>query len=110
MRLTDLNAQFLKRLRADLLTRVDALADADGVQFLCPICFDKNKGPIGTHSVLCWFVGRVPDDMTPGPGRWNPSGAGIDDLTFVGPGQTSVKLESGCLWHGHVENGEATLG
>lgn len=86
---------------------VDALADADGLMLLCPKCFATNGGPVGTHSVLCWFVGRVPDDVDPKPGRWRPAGAGIDDLTFIGPGAASVLLTGGCGWHGYVRDGSA---
>jgi hypothetical protein len=89
---------------------VDTLAEAHGVMFLCPKCYATNGGEVGTHHVLCWFVGKVPDDADPKPGRWNPSGTGIDDLTFVGPGAASVLLtsEEGCQWHGFVNNGDAT--
>ncbi len=84
---------------------VDTLAEAHGIFFLCPKCYAENKGPIGTHQVGCWFVGRVPPEATPGPGRWNPRGTGYDDLTFVPPGAYSVQLTSGCMWHGFVING-----
>ncbi len=84
---------------------VDTWAEADGVYYLCPICFRSNSGPIGTHGVQCWFVGRVPDWVNPSPGRWNPSGTGIDDLTFVPPGQTSVQLVGGCNAHFNIVSG-----
>ena len=87
---------------------VDTLAEADGVWFLCPKCYADNGGEVGTHSVICWFVGKVPDDAEPKPGRWVPSGSGIDDLTFVGPNAASVLLTGGCRWHGFVRNGDAT--
>jgi hypothetical protein len=88
---------------------VDALEDADGLWFLCPKCFADNGGPIGTHAVLCWFVGRVPDDLDPKPGRWTPRGTGLTDLTFVpSPGRShSVLLTGGCGWHGFVSDGNA---
>jgi len=92
------------------LHTVDQIADADGVWFLCPKCYAANGGPMGTHAVLCWFVGRVPDDAEPKPGRWTPSGTGLGDLTFVpSEGRTpSVALLAGCSWHGHVKHGDAT--
>lgn len=31
------------------------IAEAQGIWFLCPACFVKNQGPIGTHMVLVWF-------------------------------------------------------
>lgn len=114
-RLRDLKGEFLRYkpevvngVRSDVFHRVGALQEADGVIFLCPKCFAENNGPAGTHSVICWFVGKVPDDLHPIPGRWNPSGSGLDDLTFVGPGAASVLLTgAGCGWHGFVRNGSA---
>ena len=35
--------------------KVESLADAQQVMFLCPACYVKNGGEIGTHSVI---VGR----------------------------------------------------
>lgn len=83
---------------------------ADGLMFLCPKCFSANGGPVGTHSVICWFVGRVPDDIDPKPGRWTPSGTCLDDVTFVpSEGRScSVLLTGGCGWHGFVASGDAT--
>lgn len=94
----------------EYIPEVDALDQADGVWFLCPKCYVDNGGPVGTHAVLCWFVGRVPDDVDPKPGRWTPTGTGLSDLTFVpSPGRShSVLLMAGCGWHGFVTNGDAT--
>jgi len=109
MKLTDLEAEFLKYVTEDSFHHVDTLAEADGLLFLCPKCFQQNSGPVGTHSVICWFEGHVPDDAEPKPGRWNPTGSGIGDLSFV-PGRKShsVLLLGGCGWHGFVTNGDAT--
>jgi hypothetical protein len=123
VKLTDLDARFLKHEGDGLSREVDSLAEADGVIFQCPKCAQglplvKKKGRryfVGVHSVICWFHGKVPDDLTPRPGRWVPSGTGLHDLTFV-PGDTdrtkkvSVLLTGpGCGWHGFVRGGEATL-
>lgn len=79
------------------------VAEVQGVSFLCPVCFKKNGGPVGTESILCWFRGRgIPDNADPGPGRWAPvSGAGFGDLTL----SPSVNVQNG-HWHGFVTNGE----
>ena len=93
----------------EYIPTVDTLAEADGVWFLCPKCFAANGGIVGTHAVLCWFVGKVPDAVDPKPGRWTPTGTDLGDLTFVpseGRSQ-SVLLTSGCGWHGHVVRGDA---
>jgi hypothetical protein len=87
---------------------VDTFEEADGIIFLCPKCYNEN-GKIGTHRVICWFEGKVPDDVFPNPGRWNPIGTGINDLTFVpGKKSNSVLLTDGCRWHGFVSNGDAS--
>lgn len=87
---------------------VDTLTEADGIMFLCPKCFHVNQGPTGTHVILCWFLGKVEDTVTPGPGRWLPGGTGLDDLTFINEGSRSVLLTGGCHYHGYVIAGEAT--
>ena len=93
----------------EYIVDVDAIADADGVWFLCPKCCADNGGRAGTHAAICWFVGRVPDEVQPKPGRWTPQGTGLSDLTFVpSAGRTqSVQLTGGCGWHGFVVNGYA---
>lgn len=109
MRLVDLEATFLKITSPTTFQRTGAVrGDADGVWFLCPKCFAANKGPVGTHAVLCWFHGVDPN-MNPKPGRWTPTGTTLDDLTFVpAHGRTaSVLLNGGCGWHGFVKNGDA---
>jgi hypothetical protein len=110
--LRQLEAEFLRIVDACTMQHVPALAEAQGVRFLCPRCFTKNGGAVGTHVVICWFRGRgVPDDCAPKPGRWAPEGTGLDDLTFVPgdpPHPCSVLLSGpGCGWHGFVRNGEA---
>jgi hypothetical protein len=111
MKLRDLNAQLIWKLsdRGSYWTDCSDITQAQGIVFLCPKCFIANSGPIGTHSVICWFKNRgVPDGMHPKPGRWNPSGTGLDDLTFVPPGAVSVLLTGGCGWHGFVTKGDAS--
>lgn len=110
MKLADLDPQFLKHAPEEgrgVMLHVDTLAEADGISFLCPKCFAANGGPVGTHSVICWFEDRVPEDLQPGPGRWNPVGTGYADLSFV-PGKKShsVLLLGGCAWHGFVTSGD----
>lgn len=78
--------------------------NAQGVMFLCPVCFAKNGGPVGTESVLCWFRDRgVPDDAVPGPGRWTVSGTSFADLTL----SPSINVDKG-HWHGWIASGEVT--
>jgi hypothetical protein len=84
--------------------QVDAIAEADGVFFLCPKCFNLNKGPVGTHGVICWRP-RVPLDILPNPGRWELEGTSIDDLSLRAS-SSSVLLKGGCDAHFFVANGE----
>lgn len=104
MRLAELEPQFVVReVREDGVyhVRTDALAQAQGVRFLCPKCFAANGGAVGTHMVLCWAPG-VPADAEPGPGRWPMTGTSLEDLTLT----PSIQLNGGCAWHGFVRDGE----
>lgn len=107
--LADLEPQFLRYEERDGKTffpYAETIADAHGVEFLCPKCFAKNGGPVGTHAVICWFRGRVPDGAEPGPGRWDVSGVSYSDLTL----NPSVHLSgAGCGWHGWIKNGRAIV-
>ena len=105
MKLTELEAEFVQLTsQKGSFRRVESLADAQGVLFLCPKCFADNKGPVGTHSVICWFRGVSPE-IDPAPGRWQATGTSMDDLTL----SPSVWLsgEGGCGWHGWVKQGDA---
>lgn len=93
------------------LPYVDNLAAAHGVWFLCPKCYLNNRGPVGTHRVICWFYGRVSDDVEPKPGRWLPSpqSTGLGNLTFIAHKlSNSVLLTAGCKAHFFVTDGRCT--
>lgn len=93
------------------LPGVETIELAHGVMFLCPKCFSDNRGPVGTHSVICWSSSAgAPDEATPGPGRWKMDGTGFDDLSLNGESgkSRSVALKGGCAWHGYVTNGMVT--
>ena len=123
MRLRDLDARLLKRCSdGSGSDTVRTIAEADGILFQCPKCAqgkevideDGRRFVRGAHAVICWFVGHVPDDVDPKPGRWTPTGEGIDDITFVPgtpPQAVSVLLTNpnGCGWHGHIVGGDASL-
>lgn len=107
MKLTELEPQFLRRNNDREWHHVDAIADADGIVFLCPKCFSANqKARAGVHSIICWRP-RVPQSTPPIPGRWEFEGTGFHDLTLVA-GSSSVKLTNGCAWHGFIRNGDVT--
>lgn len=106
MRLSLLEARFIKYLSDREYLRVDTIAEATGVQFLCPKCFQANKGPIGTHMVICWDP-SVPQSMGPRPGRWKLVGTSLEDLTLIA-GSSSILLSGPCAWHGYVTRGDAT--
>lgn len=118
IKLTDLEASFIVYEKAPdggtIMHRVDRFDLADGIIFLCPLCFTNNGGSVGTHAVICWSRSRgVPDDLDPKPGRWKLVGTGLHDLTLDGDapgggGARSVQLLGGCAWHGFITNGYAT--
>lgn len=110
--LAELEAEFITDKPERHIGRGATLAEADGLMFLCPLCFTKNQGAKGTHRVICWFKGRVPNELEPGPGRWTPTGNGIADLSLVPSvqllgGGSAQLLGGGCIWHGFVTNGSA---
>lgn len=110
MKLTDLDPKFLRREPRDgreVHAFEEDIAKADGVMFLCPLCFGANGGPAGTHSVICWSP-KVPADVDPKPGRWNLVGSGLEDLTLVA-GSSSVALRGGCNAHFFVRGGEIVM-
>lgn len=110
--LSHLQAQFLRATAHGGWAAHPTLDDADGVVFLCPRCYVDNGGPEGAHLIICWFEGRVGDDLKPGPGRWKPQGSSLADLSFVPTkrtSSTSVKLLGGCNFHGHVIRGHIAL-
>lgn len=111
-KLSLLNAELIKHSDLGILAAT-SMEEAQGVMFLCPACFLKNNGPIGTHRVICWSRSRgVPDSVIPGPGRWKLVGTSIDDLTLEADypsTQRSVDLSKSCGWHGFVTNGLASL-
>lgn len=115
--MTDLEPRFLKREDDSNFRYVDSVAEADGILFLCPKCFLKNGGSVGTHAVICWDP-SVPQTTHPVPGRWDLVGTGLHDLSLVA-GSSSIKLPSPtpeeekagkgpCGWHGHITGGDVT--
>ena len=84
--------------------RCTDIADAEGVSFLCPTCFESNGGSVGTHGIICWSP-NVPQTFAPTPGRWELVGTSMDDLSLVA-GSSSVALTGdGCKAHFFVTNG-----
>jgi hypothetical protein len=87
--------------------RVEALAEAQGIEFLCPVCFAKNRGAVGTHWCEVSFEGRGVKPAQGShtdkglPSRWTVSGTSLANLTLM----PSIKLEGGCAWHGYITNG-----
>ena len=114
MNLRELQAEFLK-IEGDGFRIIQNFADADGVMFLCPVCFEKNHGEVGTESMICWQP-HIPQTVNPAPGRWKFHGTSIDDLTFDNgkdeKGNTrasSVQVNGGCNAHYHVRNGQIEI-
>lgn len=107
MRLTELQPEFLK-LETDRSSRTGVPIDeADGIIFLCPVCFINNNGKVGTHYIICWRP-RVPQSILPGPGRWDFEGTGFTDLTLKA-GSSSVLLRGACKAHFFVRDGSIIM-
>jgi hypothetical protein len=114
VKLTDLEPRFLRHEsdQGSVIFRpVETIAEAQGIVFLCPVCFLKNGGAVGTHSVICWSRSRgVPDDAKPGPGRCRLDGTDFADLSLnEDPGSRSIALNGGCNAHFFITNGEIQI-
>ncbi len=118
MKLTELQPELLKRQPGGVsIHYVQDIKDADGITFLCPVCFQKNGGESGTHHIMCWRP-SVPPDVSPKPGRWEFRGSGLQDISLVsyplpggGMSASSVLLPDadGCKAHFHVTNGDIVM-
>lgn len=115
MRLTELEPRFVRhelRYGQKIDIHVDTITDATGITFLCPVCFKKNNGSIGTHGITVTFSGRnVPDELGSHnkegkPSRWSVSGNNFEDLTLAP--SIDISVDSPGEWHGFITNGEIT--
>jgi hypothetical protein len=127
MRLTDLEPQFVRYVTqsrdeqfaegrvtpAEYLHHVNTLDDAQGIVFLCPACFAKNGGSVGTHGIEVAFANRGVKDHQGSknregkPSRWNAAGTNYSDLTTT-PSILIDPAEPICPgWHGYITKGEA---
>ena len=89
----------------DLINRVDSMAEAQGILFLCPVC--EGDGRRG-HHIICWDP-SVPQSVPPRPGRWSLVGTGVADLSLVA-GSSSVHLNGAdCDAHFFITNGKIVL-
>jgi Family of unknown function (DUF6527) len=109
VRLIDLEPRFVRYEEGGIRdSRITALAEAQGLWFLCPLCFAQNHGPVGTHTCETTFEGRgaLPEQGSHNkegkPTRWNVSGTNFQNLTL----SPSIQLQGGCNWHGFITNGE----
>jgi hypothetical protein len=111
MRLTDLEPFFLQiEEPRRLYKQVDTLAEAQGVQFLCPKCFVDCGGSVGCHSVICWDATKgVTPEETPKPGRWQMLGTGLTDLTLRAGSSSVLLTGDGCKAHFFIEAGEIRM-
>lgn len=111
MKLTELEPSFLRieepgRVYQD----VDTLAEAQGVRFLCPLCFVTCGGSVGCHSVICWDATRgVLPEETPKPGRWQMLGTSLADLTLRAGSSSVLLTGDGCKAHFFIENGDIRM-
>jgi hypothetical protein len=102
--LLELEPHFLKRHDDRSWSRIESIDDADGLLFLCPVCFLKNHGSVGTHSIICWQP-HVPQTTKPVPGRWTFKGTSLQDLSLVAK-SSSIALQGGCQAHFFIQKGQ----
>lgn len=108
MKLNELLPEFITSgIDGKTIFEVETMDQADGIMFLCPKCFEKNKGIVGTHRVVCWSP-KVSQNINPSPGRWEMLGNGFDDLTLKA-GSSSVLLTGGCRAHFFITDGNIKL-
>jgi len=89
-----------------VLIPTELLSEAQGIMFLCPLCFKNNNGPIGTHSICISFENRnVSDECVSRnsegqPAKWDIiGGTGLNDLQL----SPSILINAGhCQWHGWI--------
>lgn len=106
--LSQLSGQFVKVIDEKTFRYVDTIEEAQGVMFVCPLCFhNNNDSDIGVHSVLCWNP-SVPQTIEPVPGRWNLVGTSLEDLSLVAGSSSILLTGDGCKWHGFITNGKVT--
>lgn len=107
MRLTDLEPNFLHIETKSRFRYLNvAMAEADGIQFVCPKCLMDNGGNRpGVHSIICWQP-HVDASMSPGPGRWSFEGSGYHDLTLRAGSSSILLTGDGCKAHFFITNGE----
>ena len=106
MTFKELKPKWLKIIDSKTFNFTGPLEGCDGVMFLCPTCFKKKGGPVGTHSIICWKPHVPLSEHFTGPGRWKLVGASEDDISMVGEPLSSVLLQGGCDAHFTVSNGQ----
>lgn len=86
----------------ELTVNVDFLREAQGIRFLCPVCFNVGRG--GVHFVSIPFADRAVDPDLHGR-QWNVTGSGYANLSVI----PSYRIIGGCAWHGYITNGEVSV-
>lgn len=108
MRVLDLDPSFLKIASEDYRTyqKVNTIAEADGIVFLCPKCVQDGRP--GAHSVICWRPNVPQKEGLVGPGRWQFEGNDLVDLSLVAS-SSSVLVGPPCSAHFWIRGGEVVF-
>jgi len=104
MKLTDLEPKFRKLNEAGQLQEVETIEEAEVVTYLCPKCFLKNGGAVGTHLFMTPNKKLQPGTLG-GKIYWEWTGKGMDDLTT----NPSILDVGGCGAHFYIKNGEIEM-
>ena len=87
---------------------VEPMVEAQGLWLLCPSCFQRNNGSVGTHFIEVTFSDRGAMDHQGShgkdgrPTRWTATGTSLEDLTTT----PSILIDGDCAWHGYITNGD----
>ena len=115
MKLVQLEPQFVQYFEDETgnhLRHAPDLGHAQGIQFLCPSCFVRNGGAVGTHLIEASFTGTGVLDHQGShnrkgePSRWTASGSMYVDLTLRPSIQIDAAKPACDGWHGFVTKGD----
>jgi hypothetical protein len=90
------------RINSERITmhrQVATLQEAQGLNLLCPACFENNGGAKGTHPITLYFARKSVPESSQYP-CWESYGHELDDMSL----SPTVILTS-CSYTGRVQNG-----
>jgi hypothetical protein len=103
VQLVELKPSFLRLGLENRVLPAETFAEAQGLQFLCPVCSLHRDPKPEDHWIVCWFSNcMVPLQSVVDPGRWQAMGTSFETLTLF----PTIRAHKGCGWHGRIVKGE----